>query len=130
MEAPAATLVVSSVLMGFRSLVALTLLLLASCEPQDVPLASYELSGRVTVLLESDAEGGAIANARVIFTSDTLLRQETTTDEDGRYRMRIETDHLFGQVRAEAAGFRPNEETVYFDSPMRRVDIALRRIAE
>lgn len=90
-------------------------------------LEAYELSGRVTVLLESNDEGDGIAGARVVFRSDTLIVEETTTDASGRYRMRIVTDHAFGQVRAEAPGFRPHEETVYFDTPHRRVDIALRR---
>ncbi len=105
----------------------LVLLLLASCGPEEVPLDSYELSGRVTARLEGGEQGGAIAGARVVFVSDTLIVEETTSDEDGRYRMRVETDHPFGQVRAEAAGFRPHEETVYFDTSRRRVDLALRR---
>lgn len=103
--------------------------LLASCA-EPLPLESYELSGHVTVLLESGDTGGPVANARVVFVSDTLIVEETTSDANGRYRMRVETDHAFGQVRAEAAGFRPQEETVYFDTSQRRVDLALRRQRE
>jgi hypothetical protein len=91
------------------------------------PLDTYELSGEVTVLLETADDGGPIPNARVTFISDTLRVEETTTDANGRYRMRVSTDHRFGQVRAEADGFVPHEETVYFDTPQRRVDLALRR---
>ncbi len=91
------------------------------------PTETYELSGRVSVLLESADEGGPIEGATVRFTSDTLLVAETTTDGEGRYRMRVESDHPFGQVRAEAAGFRPAEATVYFDTPQRRIDLQLRR---
>jgi hypothetical protein len=105
---------------------ALIALALASCV-EELPLESYELSGHVTALLESGDEGGPIADARVVFTSDTRIVEETTTDENGRYRMRVDTDHRFGQVRAEAAGFRPGEETVLFDTRQRRVDVALRR---
>lgn len=101
------------------------LLTLSGClEP--APLERHELTGYVTVLHES-TEGGPIRDARVTFISDTLLIAETTTDDDGRYRLRVETDHEHGQVRAEAPGFRAHEETVYFDSPQRRVDLALRR---
>jgi hypothetical protein len=107
-------------------LLALLALALASCV-EELPLESYELSGHVSALLESGDEGGPIANARVLFVSDTLIVEETTTDANGLYRMRVETDHRFGQVRAEAAGFRPGEETVLFDTPQRRVDVALRR---
>ena len=62
-----------------------------------------------------------------MFSSDTLLVSETTTDSDGRYRMRVSTDHPFGQVRAERAGFITQETTVFFDAPQRRVDLQLRR---
>jgi hypothetical protein len=104
------------------------LLLAGACEG-GAPTETYELSGRVTVLLESAEEGGPIPDATVRFTSDTLLVSETTTDGEGRYRMRVETDHPFGQVRAEAAGFLADEATVYFDTPQRRVDLQLRRSA-
>jgi hypothetical protein len=36
------------------------------------------------------------------------------------------TDHPFGQVRAEAGGYVPNERSVYFDGADRRLDIQLR----
>lgn len=90
-------------------------------------LESYELSGRISVLLETSGPGAAIPGARVVFISDTRIVQETTADGEGRYRMRVTTDHPFGQVRAEAEGYRPREVTVYFDTPQRRVDVALRR---
>lgn len=95
---------------------------------QEVPLDTYELSGRVTALLDGSDEGEPIAGARVTFVSDTLITAEATTDATGLYRMRVSTDHPFGQVRAEASGFVTGEETVYFDSPQRRVDVGLRRM--
>ena len=101
---------------------------LGSCVGEST-LEAYELSGHVTSLLEGSDSGDAVPNARVTFVSDTLLVEETTADGAGRYRMRIVTDHPFGQVRAEAEGFLPHEETVYFDTPQRRVDVALRRQA-
>lgn len=100
---------------------------LGSCDG-GAPTDTFELSGLVTVLLESAADEGGIEGARVIFTSDTLLLVETTTDSSGHYRMRVMTDHPFGQVRAEAAGFIPQETTVFFDLPQRRVDLQLRRM--
>lgn len=98
---------------------------------QGAPTGAFELSGRVTVLLESGDDGGeGIEGARVVLTSDTRIESETITDGSGRYRMRVMTDHPFGQVRASADGFRTREETVYFDTPSRRVDLALRRTAD
>ncbi|MCA9608021.1 MAG: carboxypeptidase regulatory-like domain-containing protein [Myxococcales bacterium] len=106
--------------------VLLGIVILTACQG-GAPTETYELSGRVSVLLESGDDGGPIEGATVRFTSDTLLVAETTTDGDGRYRMRVESDYPFGQVRAEAAGFRSAESTVYFDTPRRRVDLELRR---
>ncbi len=99
---------------------------LGSCVGEST-LEAYELSGHVTALLDGTSSGDPVPNARVTFTSDTLLVEETTADGAGRYRMRIVSDHPFGQVRAEAEGFLPHEETVYFDTAQRRVDVALRR---
>jgi hypothetical protein len=100
---------------------------LAGCDPGP-PADSYELTGRIFALNEAGEEGEPIVGAVVIFQSDTLLVEETRSEGEGRYRMRVSTDHPFGQVRAEADGFFPNEETVYFDQPQRRVDIGLRRM--
>ncbi|MFK7990735.1 MAG: carboxypeptidase-like regulatory domain-containing protein [Sandaracinaceae bacterium] len=97
---------------------------------QGAPTDAFELSGRVSVLLESGEEGGPIEDARIQFVSDTLIVEETQTDGDGRYRMRVMTDIDFGQVRATAEGFRTREESVFFDSPTRRVDLPLRRAPE
>jgi hypothetical protein len=105
----------------------LPLVALASCGQQEAPMDTYELSGEVTILLDDLGGGEPVAGAHVTFTSDTRIVEDTTTDAHGRYRMRVTTDHAFGQVRAEAEGFSPNEATVYFDTPQRVVDIALRR---
>ena len=105
----------------------MVLMMLASACDGSAPTDMFELSGVVTVLLEGTGDSSPIEGARVTFVSDTRLRAEAITDGDGRYRMRVMTDHPFGQVRAEADGFRAHESTVYFDSPQRRVDIQLRR---
>jgi hypothetical protein len=93
------------------------------------PTEAYELSGRVTVFNEGGSVDEGVPNARVTFSSDTLIVSDTNTDDAGRYRMRVMTDHSFGEVRAEAAGFITGQETVYFDSPQRRIDLVLRRTA-
>ena len=100
--------------------------LLASCG-QGAPTDAFELSGVVTVLLQTGDDGGPIAGAHVTFSSDTLIVSETDTDDEGRYRMRVMTDYDFGQVRVTAEGFRPSERTVFFDVPQRRVDVQMRR---
>lgn len=99
---------------------------LAGCE-QGAVTDTFELSGRVTVLLDDGEASEGIGGASVIFRSDTLLVSSAVTDDSGRYRMQVLTDHAFGQVRASADGFVDTETTVLFDSPQRRVDLALRR---
>ncbi len=83
---------------------------------------TYELSGYVT----EERTEAPLSNARVTFVSDTLFTSETTTDGSGQYRLIIVTDQPFGQVRAELDGYQPKEETVYFDTPTRRMDLILR----
>lgn len=84
-----------------------------------------ELSGRITDAVSRRPLGGAT----VRFTSDTLYTAQTRSDADGHYEMVVETDVPLGQVRAERAGYQPAEATVFFDTPQRRVDLALRPIA-
>jgi hypothetical protein len=111
-----------------RWLAPILLVLIGSGCSEGAPTDAFELSGVVTVLLESGDTGGPVPNAEVRFVSDTLIVSETETDDSGRYRMRVLTDHPFGQVVANAPGFREEEETVYFDTQRRRVDLALRRV--
>jgi len=103
-------------------------LLLLGCEGGESIVEAFELSGIVSEVSGGTDMGPVIAGATVTFTSDTNSRETTTTGADGRYRMRVSTDDPFGQVRAEAAGYVPNEETVYFDTRSRRVDIQLQRV--
>jgi hypothetical protein len=111
------------------------LAVLGGCD-EGAPVEAFEVSGFVEEL--SPTGGGApIPGARVTFVSDTLLSAETTSDDDGRYRMtvQVEVPRLtdappFGQLRAEAEGFRASSETVLFDTRRRRVDLRLQRLIE
>lgn len=98
---------------------------IAGCAPPDLT-ASYELSGIVSERFESGDVLTPIGGANVTFTSDTGLSASAVTGSDGRYRMIIESDTPFGVVRAEAAGFAPSTRSVYFDTPVRRIDLDLR----
>lgn len=99
-------------------------MLLGSCAPGTVG-DTYALSGHITQTL-SGAAISPVAGATVRFTSDVGDVFETTSGGDGRYNLQVLTRVRFGQVRAEAGGFNPSERTVYFDTPERRVDLALR----
>ncbi len=101
-------------------------LFLGSCAPVTVA-STYELSGRITNLLESGETPSPIGGAMVRFTSDTGDVTETVATSDGRYAMQVLSDSRFGQVRAAADGYTPSERTVFFDVPQRRIDLALRR---
>lgn len=108
-----------------RALALLPFLFLAACAPGSVG-STYELSGRITNLLESGSAPSPIGGAMVRFTSDTGEVAETAAASDGRYAMQVMSDSRFGQVRAEATGFNPSERTVFFDVAQRRIDLALR----
>lgn len=97
------------------------------CQPGPVS-SLYELSGIVSERFESGMNLAPLGGARVIFTSDTGVQFETTTGGDGRYRMQVESDTIFGQVRAELEGFEPVEHSVLFDTPSRRIDLDMRRV--
>ncbi len=97
---------------------------LVGCE-DGPPTTEFTLSGYVT----DAASGGGLRAAQVRFVSETAYTAATTTDDDGRYEMRIESDSPFGQVRAERPGFGAEEETVYFDTRTRRMDLVLQRVA-
>ena len=92
---------------------------MGGCE--ESPTQEFELSGLVT----DERTNDTIGNATVTFTSDTGYATSTATNDNGEYAFGIETDHPFGQVRAEAEGYRPAEASVFFDAPTRRIDLAL-----
>jgi len=86
------------------------------------PTVGYELEGRVT----DDFTGSGLSGADVTFTSDTGFSAATRADSGGRYRMAVESDVPFGQVRAEHDGYTAAEATVFFDTEARVIDLTLR----
>lgn len=92
------------------------------CASEDAATDLYELSG----IVHDERSNRPVSGVRVTFTSDTLYTESTRTDGDGQYEMVVETDTPFGQVRAEKDGYRAGEETVYFDTDTRRVDLFIR----
>lgn len=97
---------------------------------EDAPGAVYEVSGIVSQESEDGERASPLGGALVRFTSDTGHVSETTSGDDGRYEMQVFTDVRFGQVRAERDGFAPDERTVLFDQPQRRIDLRLRPVRE
>jgi hypothetical protein len=89
---------------------------------EDSPTSTYTIAGHVTDAATGDGVGGA----RVRFVSDTLYTEAVKTSSSGHYQMMVESDVLFGQVRAERSGYTPAETTVYFDTPSRRIDLVLK----
>lgn len=85
------------------------------------PTSEKELSGTIRDRLS----GKRISKVTVTFTSDTLYRESTSTDDDGHYEMVVSTDTALGQVRAERSGYEPAETTVFFDAPQRTINLEL-----
>ena len=61
---------------------------------------------------------------------DTLYTAMATTDSDGFYELRVDTDSPFGQLQVSHPAYQPAEATVFFDSAERRLDLLLRRRTE
>jgi hypothetical protein len=93
----------------------------ASACAEESATSTYELAGYV----REAGDGPGVRGATVTFTSDTRFTASTRTGGDGYYEMSVETDAEFGQVRAEADGYEPAEESVYFDTRERRVDLVV-----
>jgi hypothetical protein len=98
------------------------LALVSGCGDEDPHAAVFELAGRV----QDRSTGRGIGGADVRYVSDTLDEASTTSDGDGSYRLVIMTTTPFGQVRADKAGWLPDERTVFFDASPRRMDLRLR----
>ena len=92
------------------------------CGGDAPPVEERTLAGYVTA-----SEGGGVGGASVIFTGDTLYTGRASTDDDGFYELRVETDSPFGQVRATHPDYQAAEATVFFDTSERRIDLVLRR---
>ena len=101
--------------------VSLGVSLVSGCVSES-PVQDFEVSGFIT----DRSTGDAIEGATVSFVSDTRFESATVSDENGLYQMAVETDRPFGQVTANAAGYEPNDATVFFDTRTRRVDLTLR----
>ncbi|MBX7192375.1 MAG: carboxypeptidase-like regulatory domain-containing protein [Sandaracinaceae bacterium] len=99
----------------------------AGCDTNSVPGESYEIVG---FIVEAQGTGGAgppIANAMVRFENDTGRHTEGVSESDGHFRLFIYSETRFGELSASAPGFQDARATVYFDTPSRRVDLALPR---
>ena len=99
---------------------------LSGCAEENPTTSTFELAGYV----REAAGGPGIRGVTVTFTSDTRETNTTETNGEGYYEMSVETDGAFGQVRAERDGYQAAEETVFFDTPQRRVDLAMVPLGE
>jgi hypothetical protein len=99
---------------------------LVGCGPGSPPGEGYELIGFV-VEARGGERGPPIAGATVRFEADTGRVSEDVSESDGRYRLFVVSDVRFGQVTARAGGFGEARQTVFFDAPSRRLDLALPR---
>ena len=116
------------VLLGGSLLVGGGLLLGAGCGTSEPPGVGYELVGNIVESVGNGTDGPPIGGALVRFVGDTGRVEETTSQSNGRYRIFIVSDTRFGQLTASAPGFADARQTVYFDTPQRRVDLALPRV--
>jgi hypothetical protein len=100
----------------------------AGCGREGPPGESYEIVGFVVESVGEGTDGPGIGGAMVRFESDTGRTVETVSEGNGRYRIYVLSETRFGQVTASAPGYGEARETVFFDSPQRRLDLALPRL--
>jgi len=105
-----------------RSVLVLLALAFGACG-DGAPVESRTVAGFVT----DGADMRGVGGADVTFTSDTRYTASTTTNGDGFYEIRVETDSPFGQVVATHPEYQSAEGTVFFDTEERRLDLVLRR---
>jgi len=104
-----------------RGLLALSLLAFSACDDGGPPTQGFEVAGFVT-----DGETGrGIGGATVVFRSDTLYEESTTTEGNGRYELAVDSDTPFGEIIASAEGYSTRQVTVFFDVSSRRIDVEL-----
>lgn len=99
----------------------------SGCGTGSPPGEAYEIIGFVVESRGTGDDGPPIAGAMVRFQSDTGRVAEGVSESNGRYRLFVVSETRFGQISATAAGFQEARETVFFDSPSRRVDLVLAR---
>ncbi len=100
---------------------AAALLFALGCQNTEAPTTAYEVAGVVR-----DARSQAlIEGAQVRFQSDTLYTGTTQTDDEGRFQLVVDSDVPRGQLSAEAAGYRRGEQSVYFDTRQRTLNLEL-----
>ncbi len=80
---------------------------------------------RIEGYVRDARDGSPLSAAAVTFRSDALDEASTETDEEGFYVLDVVTHHPFGVVRAERAGYQPAQADVYFDAPVRRIDLEM-----
>lgn len=101
--------------------------LLSGCGAGEAPGEGYEVLGFVVEARGTGTDGPRIGGATLHFETDTGRTVEGVSQGDGRYRLFIVSDTRFGYLRANAPGYLEARETVYFDSPSRRLDLVLPR---
>jgi hypothetical protein len=117
-------------LVGRLALGALLLTMSSGCGTDAPPGEAYEIIGFVVEATGTGDDGPPIAGAMIRFQSDTGRVAEALSESNGRYRLFVVSDTRFGQISATAAGYQEARETVFFDSPSRRVDLVLPRALE
>ena len=88
--------------------------------------APEQMGLRVTGFVNDADTQERLSAAEVFLQSDTLDIGSGLTDSDGRFTIDVITDAEHAQLRAEKEGYVSAETTVFFDAPIRRVDIDLR----
>lgn len=99
--------------------------LLACASDDSEAFGDHDIEGTV----QDEFASRGISGAKVTFVSDTLDRAETTSEQDGRFVLRVELPEgvRFGTLEASRAGYAASAKaSVYFDGSALRTELKLR----
>jgi hypothetical protein len=83
--------------------------------------------GQVSGTVRDEQSGERLSGVEVVFTSDTLDRQEGKTGHDGGYRLHVASRVPNGRIAASKKGYATRVVSVYLDTSDVHIDVDLAR---
>ena len=112
-------------MLGWFALVASTSALSCAGDDEAEAFGEHDIEGTV----QDEFTKRGISGAKVTFVSDTLDRAETTSEQDGRFVLRVEVPDgvRFGTLGVSKAGYVDGPKvSVYFDGSALRTELTMR----
>jgi hypothetical protein len=99
--------------------------LCACADDEDAVRGDHDVEG----VVQDEFTQRGIVGAKVTFVSDTLDKAETTSEQDGRFKLEVELPAgvRFGTIEATHSGYADSPRaTVFFDGAAIRTELKMR----